>query len=149
MAQYTQKYNLRYPEPSDNANVPDDIKNLALSVEDALDESVYTKNNFAVVNKTINITTTSRYSEEIEVPYPNGFTYDNCVPISLMAYRTNSDGRTVSFYNPRDDSFSVQVFQEPNVSNFIIECIVDNTGLNKPWTSVTCKIIFMKIMEGK
>lgn len=38
MAQYTEKYSLRYPEPSDNANIPNDIEQLATDVDNALDE---------------------------------------------------------------------------------------------------------------
>ena len=143
MAKYTDAYGLRYPEPSDNANVPDDIKDLALSVEAALDDKanitdVYTKGNFAVINTTVPVSGGT-------VAYPEGFTYENCVIISLMAYYTTRSGsRSISYYHPQHDIFGVDCLQ--GYSDISLSVSYDS-GANNPIVSATCKIVLMKLTE--
>lgn len=145
MAKYTDAYGLRYPEPSDNANVPDDIKDLALSVEAALDEKVnitdvYTKGNFAVINTTVPVSGGT-------VAYPEGFTYENCVVITVIAYyTTQSGGRSVSHYHPQHDSFGVdclQGFDDISLS------VSRDSNANNPIVSATCKIVLMRVTEDE
>lgn len=143
MAKYTEAYHLRYPEPSDNANVPDDIKQLAQGVDNALgtiSETMVTTTGFKIWNGTVNV------NAETSLVYPDGYDENNTLILCIIANFVTSDGgRSVPYIHPQQERiFSVDC--SLSSTGITVSCVggSNNASATHPIVSAEFKIIFMK-----
>ena len=143
MAKYTDVYNLRYPEPSDNANVPDDIKQLAQGVDNALatlSETMVTTTGFKIWSGTVNV------NAETSLVYPVGYDENNTMIVCIIAnYVTDNGLRSVPYIHPQQERvFSIDCYLSS--TGITVSCVggSNNATATHPIVSAEFKIIFMK-----